>query len=74
MLENALQLVDGQPTTKPSTRLLLGPLDERLPEALVQASAAVVIRDDLLFVFSHPAMVAPIKHLSWTAITFACPG
>ena len=41
--QDALQLLGRQPATEPSPRVLLGSLDERLAEALVQAVAALLI-------------------------------
>jgi hypothetical protein len=39
----ALPLLGRQPTTEPSPRVLLGSCDERMTEALVQASTALRI-------------------------------
>ena len=41
--QHPLHLLGGQPASQPSPRVLLGSLDERLTEALVQTGAALRI-------------------------------
>jgi hypothetical protein len=52
--QDALQLLDCQPASEASTGVFLGPLDERLTEALVESGVALVVRvGELLPTITH---------------------